>query len=172
MIQYWRSLQFDSSSTLAVLIKTRTNICHGIMAHTFWGFHGEHQVNTENLHQRVETQCSGGSKISFHPAASSLANFKGTIIEDLYYNSTLLSCTRATKEASRFWGVVNFCPLIKRIFHCIFWNKHMHLLTRVYGTNKPVRDARKLSKSRSAVLNFLFNKPVFSPHRHAVLILL
>ena len=67
----------DSSSILAVLIKTRTNVCHGITAHTFWGFQGEHQVNTENLQQRVETQCSGGFKIStFHPAASSLANFK------------------------------------------------------------------------------------------------
>ena len=101
----------DSSSTLAVLIKTRTNVCHGITAHTFWGFHGEHQVNTENLHQRVETRYGGGSMIStFHPAASSLANFNGMIIEDLYYDSTLLSCTRATKEASRFWGCGQFLP--------------------------------------------------------------
>ena len=92
------------------------NVCHGITAHTFWGFHGEHQVNTENLHQRVETQCSGGFKIStFHPVASSLANFNSTIIKDLYYGSTLLSCTRATKEASWFWGCGQFCPLIKRI---------------------------------------------------------
>jgi len=37
--------------TLAVLIKTRTNVCHGITANTLWGDHGEHQVNTENLHQ-------------------------------------------------------------------------------------------------------------------------
>ena len=101
----------DSSYTLAILIKTRTNICHGITAHIFWGFDGEHQVNTENLHQRVETQCSGGFKIStFHPAASSLANFNGTIIEDLYYDSTLLSCTRATKEALWFWGCGQFLP--------------------------------------------------------------
>ena len=42
--------------------------------------HGELQVNTENLHQGVETQCSGGSKIStFHPVPSSLANYNGTI---------------------------------------------------------------------------------------------
>ena len=100
----------DSSSTLAVLIKTRTNVWHGITAHTFWGLHGEHQVNTESLHQRVKTQCSGGFKIStFHPVASSLANFNGTIIKDLYYDSTLLSCTHATKEASRFWGWGNPC---------------------------------------------------------------
>ena len=99
----------DSLSTLAVLIKTRTNVCHGITAHTVWGFHGEHQVNTENLHQRVETQCSGGFKIStFRPAASSLVNFNGTIIEDLYYDSTLLSCTHATKEESWFWGCGQF----------------------------------------------------------------
>ena len=100
----------DSSSTLAVLIETRTNVCHGITAHTFWGFHGEHQVNTENLRQRVETQCSAGFKIStFHPAASSLANFNGTIIKDLY-DSTLLSCTHATKKASRSWGCGQFLP--------------------------------------------------------------
>jgi len=49
-IQYRRTLRFNSSSTLAVLIKTRTNVCHGITA--LWGVHGEHQVNTENLHQR------------------------------------------------------------------------------------------------------------------------
>ena len=101
----------DSSSTLAVLIKTRTNICHGITPHTFWRFHGEHQVNTENLHQRLETQCNGGFKIStFHPAASSLKNFNGTITEDLYYDSTLLSCTCATKEVSRFWRCGQFLP--------------------------------------------------------------
>ena len=39
--------------TLAVLIKARTNVCQGIRAHTLWGVHGKHQVNTENLHQRV-----------------------------------------------------------------------------------------------------------------------
>ena len=53
MIQYRRSLRLDSSSTSAVLIKTRTNVCHGITAHTLWGLHGEHQVNTEKLYQRV-----------------------------------------------------------------------------------------------------------------------
>ena len=37
--------------TSAVLIKTRTYVCHGITAHTLWGFHGEHQVNTEKLCQ-------------------------------------------------------------------------------------------------------------------------
>ena len=100
----------DSSSTLGVLIKRRT-VCHSITAHTFWGFHGEHQVNTKNLHQRVETQCSGGFKISnFHPAASLLANFNSTIMEDLYYDSTLLSCTLATKEALRFWGCGQILP--------------------------------------------------------------
>ena len=79
-IQYRRSLWCDSYSTLAVLIKKRTNVCHGITVHIFWGVHGEHQVSTENLHQRVKTQCSGSSKIStFRPAASSLANYNGTI---------------------------------------------------------------------------------------------
>ena len=48
-IQYRQSLRLDSSFTSAVLIKTRTNVCHGITAHTLWGFHGEHQVNTEKL---------------------------------------------------------------------------------------------------------------------------
>jgi len=36
---------------ISCFTKTRTNVCHGITAHTLWGVHGEHQVNTENLHQ-------------------------------------------------------------------------------------------------------------------------
>ena len=34
----------QSSFTSAVFIKTRTYVCHGITAHTLWGFHahGEH----------------------------------------------------------------------------------------------------------------------------------
>ena len=48
--------------------------------------------------------------------------------------------TRATKEASCFWGCGQFLTLIikrildiKRIFPCNFGNKRMRLLTRVYG---------------------------------------
>ena len=77
-----------------------------------------------------KTQCSGGSKIStFHPAASSLANYNGTISTT---STTRLFChvTRATKQASWFGGVVNFA---KRIFPCSFGNKRMRLLTCVYG---------------------------------------
>ena len=50
-----------------------------------------------------------------------------------------LSCTRATKEALRFWGCGQFLPFIikrilgiKRIFPCSFGNKHMRLLTHIY----------------------------------------
>ena len=39
----WRLFIYAS----AVLIKTRTKVCHGITAHTLWRFHGEHQVNTK-----------------------------------------------------------------------------------------------------------------------------
>ena len=49
MTQYRRSQQLDSSSTSAVLIKTRTNVCHGITAHTLWRSHGEHQLNTKSF---------------------------------------------------------------------------------------------------------------------------
>ena len=79
----------------------------GITAHTLRGVHGEHQVNTENLHQRVKTQCSGGSKIpTFHPAASSLANYNGTTST----SSTLLSCTHATKKSVTVLGWDKFLP--------------------------------------------------------------
>ena len=56
------------------------------------------------------------------------------------YTTHLLSCIRVTKEMSRFWGCGHFLPFIikrvmgiKRIFSCSFGNKHMCLLTRVYG---------------------------------------
>ena len=49
MIQCRQSLQLDSFSTTAVPIKTRTNVCHGITAHTLWRFHDEQQVNTESF---------------------------------------------------------------------------------------------------------------------------
>ena len=52
-IHYRRSLRLTLHlHQLAVLINTRT-FCHRITAHTLWGVHGEHQVNTENLQQRV-----------------------------------------------------------------------------------------------------------------------
>ena len=37
------------SSTSAVLIKTRTNVCYGITAHTLWRLHGKHEVHTESF---------------------------------------------------------------------------------------------------------------------------
>ena len=53
--------------------------------------------------------------------------------------------TRATKEASCFWGCGQFLTLIikrildiKRIFPCNFGNKRMRLLTRVYGIHMPI----------------------------------
>ena len=121
---------------------------------------------------------------TFHPAASSLANFNDTIsmisttrlfiyiscshqdknqrlswhhsshsleiprwtssqhgeLSGSFYLPSTLSCTRATKEASRFWRCGQFLPFIikhilgiKRIFPCSFGNKRMRLLTRVYG---------------------------------------
>ena len=42
-------LWLHSSSTSAVLIKTKTYVCHGITAHTLCRFHSEHQVHTEKL---------------------------------------------------------------------------------------------------------------------------
>ena len=110
MIQCRRSLRLNFSSTSAYPIKTRTNVCHGITAHTLWRFHGEHQVNTESFQVHIFT-CRN-----------------------------TLSCTRATKEASWFWGCGQFLPFvikrilgIKCIFPCSFGNKRMRLLTRVYG---------------------------------------
>ena len=110
MIHYRRSLRFDSSSTLAFLIKIRTNVCHGITAHTLWGVHGEHQVNTENLYQ---TQCSGGSKIStFHPVASSLVNYNGTI---LTISTTRLFChVHVLPKRRRSFGVSSILPSLLR----------------------------------------------------------
>ena len=57
-------------------------------------------------------------------------------------STLLICCTHATKESSWFWGCGLFFILpfiimrilgIKHIFPCSFGNKHMHLLTRVYG---------------------------------------
>ena len=36
-------------ATSAFIMKTRTNVCHGITAHTLWKSHGEHQVNTKSF---------------------------------------------------------------------------------------------------------------------------
>ena len=77
-------LRLDSSSTSAVLIKTRTNVCHGITAHTLWRFHSEHQVKSTQRAFGFFLQC--------------------------FYVPSMPSCTHATKEASSgFGGVVNFC---------------------------------------------------------------
>ena len=59
---------------------------------------------------------------------------------DNLYDSTLLSCyTFYQTGVAVLGGVVNFAFIIKRIlgnrriFPCSFGNKHMRLLTRVYG---------------------------------------
>ena len=88
----------------------------------------EHQVkNTEDLYRRVKTQCSGGSKIStFHPAASSLANYNGTIS---MISMTRLYCYVHVLPKRCFgFGMHNKC-----ILPCSFGNKRMRLLTRAYG---------------------------------------
>ena len=58
--------------------------------------------------------------------------------------------TRATKEASCFWGCGQFLTLIikrildiKRIFPCNFGNKRMRLLTRVYGISLVAMQSKK-----------------------------
>ena len=67
--------------------------------------HGEPTYTRES-----ETQCSGGSKIStFHPVASSLANYNGTISTDDLYNSTLLSCYMCYQTGVAIWGCGQFC---------------------------------------------------------------
>ena len=120
-------------------------------------FGGEQQVNTENLHQRV-AQCSGGSKIStFHPSASSLANFNGT--------TSTISTTRHVhvyqKGVAVFgvWSIFAFIIKrilgIKRIFPCSFGNKRMRLLTHVYGN---------MLKSILQGLNLFFLKSLFPTH--------
>ena len=51
-------------------------------AHTLWGVHGEHQVNTENLHQIVETKCMYNNIVAvprYQLLTTLLANYKGTI---------------------------------------------------------------------------------------------
>ena len=100
---------------------------------------------------------------TFHPATSSLANFKNTIstistsrflvyissrqeptfvmasqlelcLPANSYTTHLLSSTRATNEAIAVLEVLSIFPFaIKRIFPCSFANKRMRLLTRVYG---------------------------------------
>ena len=80
---------------------------------------------------------------TFHPAASSLANYNGTISTT---STTRLFChvTRTTKQVLRF-GVWSFDFIIKRIlgnkriFPCSFGNMRMRLLIRVYGMCEHMR---------------------------------
>ena len=84
--------------------KTRTKVCYGITAHTLWRFRGQHQVNMESF----------------------LGSFTCRICCHVHV---------LPKEALQFWECGQFLPfIIKRIYPCSFGNKHMHLLTRVYGT--------------------------------------
>ena len=78
---------------LAVLIKTKTNVYHGIGAASQLTLFGDSTVNTKSTRKSYTREFkSGGSKIStFHPAASSLVNFN-------------------------IGGVVNFAFLVKRMF--------------------------------------------------------
>ena len=114
---------------------------------------GESTVNTKSTRRTCtresKTQCSGGSKIStFHLAASSLANYNGTVSMT---SATRLFChvTRATKQSSHLgvWSILPSLFIIKRIlgnkriFSCSFGNKRMRLLTRLYGIcNYPLMD--------------------------------
>ena len=100
---------------------------------------------------------------TFHPATSSLENFKNTIstistsrffvyislrqeptfvmasqiklfLPANSYTTHLLSSTRATNEGITVLEVWSIFPFtIKCIFPCSFPNKRMRLLTRVYG---------------------------------------
>ena len=104
---------------------------------------GESTVNksTRRTYTREsEIQCSGSSKIStFHPAASSLANYNGTISA---ISATQLFChVYVLPKRCHGFGVWSiFAFIIKRIlgnkrtFPCSFGNKRMRLLTCVYGT--------------------------------------
>ena len=91
---------------IAVLFKTRTNVCHGITAYTLWRFHGEHQVNTESF--RVLFTCRLGCHVHVLPKRRrSFGGVVNFIIKRIFD--------------------------IKRIFPCSFRNKCMCLLARVYG---------------------------------------
>ena len=74
---------------------------------------GESTVNTRRTYTK-ESKLSVvavprcGSKINFSPSSFIASKLQRYNIDDLY-KSTLLPCTCATKKASRFWGVVNFC---------------------------------------------------------------
>ena len=104
---------------------------------------GESMVNTKST-RRTYTRESKLSVVAVPIINFSPSNFIASELQwyniDHLYDSTLLSCTRATKKASRFW-VWSISAFIikrilgnKRIFPCSFGNKHMRLLTRVYGT--------------------------------------
>ena len=83
---------------------------------------GESTVNTRRTYIKESKlsvvavpRCS--SKINFSPSSFIASKLQRYNIDDLY-ESTLLSCTRATKKASRFWGVINFCLAVLEISVC------------------------------------------------------
>ena len=104
---------------------------------------GESTLNTKSTPRAYtrESKLSvgGDSKIStFHPAASSLVNYNGTIST---ISTTRLFCrVHMLPKRRRGFGVWSIFAFIikrilgnKRIFPCSFGNKRMRLLTRVYG---------------------------------------
>ena len=93
----------------AVLIKKRTNVCHGITAHTLWRYHGEHQVNMESF--RVLFTCQ--VRCYVHVLPKRRRGFGGVV----NFLPFIIKC---------IFG-------IKCISPCSFGNKRMRLLTRVYG---------------------------------------
>ena len=84
-------------------------------------------------------------RLSWHHSSQSLEIPRWTSsqhegLSGSFYLPSTLSCTRTTKETSRFWKCNQYLPfIIKRIlgirdiFPCSFGNKRMHLLTRVCG---------------------------------------
>ena len=127
------------------------NICHGITAHTLWVVHGEHQVNMENLHQRVETQCTYNNIVGvprYQLLTTLLANYNGTV---------------STISMTRLFCHVHVLPKKRRGLGCgqilrswlILGNKHIFSLEisvcRVYG-NTYNRDAMVLVTSQLHVL--------------------
>ena len=92
------------------------NVCHGITAHTFRGF----TVNTR-LHQSLNSVQWQFQDINFLPSGFIACKFQRYNINDLYYDSTLLLCTCATKEVKQFWGCGQFLlSLLSTYFLTVF----------------------------------------------------
>ena len=92
-------------------------------------------------------------------------------LSDSFYLPSTLSCTRATKEASRFGGcgqLLHFvikCILgVKRIFPCSFGNKRMRLLTCVYGTLQKHPDSSNVDRPQQRWTRLLLRRSALLPH--------